>query len=1339
MPVHTVNSKMSKKGKMLEQPVKMSKKEGTSEKKKGKEANRKRHTDNSTNKNESVSKVGKQNRNGNQRTDENLGAVKNIECHGRNQLEAKKSPSKIEIEQQLQYIKEKERELEEQLRQQEEEERKNDRGKKKVRNKSGGGGKKKGKDTTKQQMKGEMEEIQASSGSAIQSNVNNNATADQYKDMKNPLKAEILPILKKNISKNVKEKCSDSSEDEVWSKHNKDLLLQQHLEEFRHLMDVQPKRHTEAQIKMERQKSQEANMERQNRELQRIRLASAGSISSGDAVKKKQEFLRKQQEMERKRNQEEMTELQQVGLQKKAKSAAKGKRSVINTSNNNQQPSQQKTNKKTWGPLPTNFRLESSDVVWPEVKPTSSHGNIWSERERKQQQLACLMPKTSNEEEEMIRKALELSEKTAEEEKEFREANYKYYQNDDDRLAKLLVNRFTMESQQLAEFIDSSGKPVNKKKTSHTDRRQQTALLSPPIEPVTQWQDWEKLESPVKSCNPKEKLPCNKQHDSKVKSPPHAVTKEKSKLLSESEEHWSEEEINIDEECPLNCSNLLETHQEMMDTENRSHTPGLDARGDTNVKQFDKKGFAIDQEYYDPHGGARPKYSPANSIWSPPKIEERNSAIRDNNICKEEPTIKTFTDTSQITIKEFESVNRNNSNNCETSCNNSAVFHVPAKIKVETHPLNFSSGEEEDWNDDINYVGPECDPDEKATHLTYACTKTGIFTNPQVVSKLETDKPTIRDLKEEIPAKTEQLNNNIETQSKYINNDIHNIDSTEIGIDVPMSNCDNVQKSYWEVNYASSEIHPLKTSRDIPLMVFEDRNRVSETQLQKNISGPKTDLDERNNIPLEETKCANSFHSPANIRNPGGMSKGIRFMSARKKFADAKSQFLSSKIQSNSLAESRVTKKQNSFPAYPKSLSSDSDSTTSKSDTDIRIPTTACAISQSRISAMQKVCKNIQHPKRTEEQAAQSNSGEEIKLPSTCASTISYPNNIITSLISDAVKETVLPTKDKPLEKPAVKLPLGLPPHLVNAYLLFLQQQEASKNNITETIPSKQPSDEPTHSNPQLNPITLTQTSSSQLHTQQNMNQNLYTNQNVCSGIKVSTMPSDCSKQTVMKTTDTTSINTHLSSVQKINTGAPLNGYISSNNVNIPNENVIRDPNSITCSQNTGLLNPATLPTVPNPIIPSLTTGNSLLGMPNIVNSVGNIPAMNSFGNLPVYNFNMLSQQLPMYYPSFNPFIKTVPDPMYRMCNPPVFMHSVQQQQQQQGQQQIKNQDIILPSTSVDQESGLDSSSIAPKPTITNTDRLKKKLERLHKVKSLMEEVRKDSEIKPTVKEVQAE
>ncbi|XP_062596031.1 kinesin-related protein 4-like [Saccostrea cucullata] len=241
----------------------------------------------------------------------------------------------------------------------------------------------------------------------------------------------------------------------------KSSLLQRHLQEFNDLLKVQPQRHTEQQLKVERARQREEQQLIQQRELDSLRsrhteqfvppsLTDVGKESTGMDISVQEEFermrkehIRKQQELERKRNEEEVQELKTYRKRQKWKEL----------------------------PVESTQKWFERDIVNrvppPKVQdPPAPSINVWQQRNLRQQQVTSLRPRTTQEEEEILKQVLLLSEKTAAQEEEQR--RYREIMAVKNFIPEQLQKG--LESPSLTEvnsFIDDRGK---KKMSSNSDQ-----------------------------------------------------------------------------------------------------------------------------------------------------------------------------------------------------------------------------------------------------------------------------------------------------------------------------------------------------------------------------------------------------------------------------------------------------------------------------------------------------------------------------------------------------------------------------------------------------------------------------------------------------------------------------------------------------------------------------------------------------------------------------------------------------------------------------------------------------------------------------------------------------
>ncbi|KAK3093707.1 hypothetical protein FSP39_019084 [Pinctada imbricata] len=193
-------------------------------------------------------------------------------------------------------------------------------------------------------------------------------------------------------------------------------LMERHLQQYHELMKLQPERHTEQQLAAERNRQKERQAEERQRELEQLRLqktqmrndntkvhARTTKETGGDTAvdeefeRIRREQIKKQQELERKRNEEEM-------MQIKSSKKSKWRQVPIETK---------------WYEKDIDIVREQADVKPVPAAPLPS-SNIWQQRVHRQSQLESLRPHNVTEEEELIKRALELSLKTAQQEEEQR-------------------------------------------------------------------------------------------------------------------------------------------------------------------------------------------------------------------------------------------------------------------------------------------------------------------------------------------------------------------------------------------------------------------------------------------------------------------------------------------------------------------------------------------------------------------------------------------------------------------------------------------------------------------------------------------------------------------------------------------------------------------------------------------------------------------------------------------------------------------------------------------------------------------------------------------------------
>ncbi|XP_033736216.1 uncharacterized protein LOC117324458 isoform X2 [Pecten maximus] len=185
---------------------------------------------------------------------------------------------------------------------------------------------------------------------------------------------------------------------------DKSSLLDYHLKQYKELMKVQPMRHTVQQLREERTRQKEAQLQRKHQELEKLRdkhkenyqlkteknnpKTSFTSLEDEEFERMRKEYLHKQQERERMRNEEEIMEL-------------KNKRAQT-------QKWVQKVEPAKWyekaDPLP----------VRTVPDPPAPKSNVWSTRQKRLQNMEMMRPRNEMDEEAILRKVIEESQKTAE-------------------------------------------------------------------------------------------------------------------------------------------------------------------------------------------------------------------------------------------------------------------------------------------------------------------------------------------------------------------------------------------------------------------------------------------------------------------------------------------------------------------------------------------------------------------------------------------------------------------------------------------------------------------------------------------------------------------------------------------------------------------------------------------------------------------------------------------------------------------------------------------------------------------------------------------------------------
>ncbi|XP_071079189.1 plasminogen-binding group A streptococcal M-like protein PAM [Haliotis cracherodii] len=212
-------------------------------------------------------------------------------------------------------------------------------------------------------------------------------------------------------------------------------LLDQHLEAYHELMKLQPRRHTEQQLREERLRIRDAQLRSHQSELERLRRKPSNDgvfppvvqLSQDDLYVKRDELLRKQREKERLRNEEEAFELKkEIERQRSAPSAPVSRKYYESISYHEKQHSKmephtphRQTPRRTsrTPPLittldnPIKREIPNRQSTWSRVVTSETP---WGERTRKQIELKTMLPSNMDEEEEMLQQALSLSMQTAE-------------------------------------------------------------------------------------------------------------------------------------------------------------------------------------------------------------------------------------------------------------------------------------------------------------------------------------------------------------------------------------------------------------------------------------------------------------------------------------------------------------------------------------------------------------------------------------------------------------------------------------------------------------------------------------------------------------------------------------------------------------------------------------------------------------------------------------------------------------------------------------------------------------------------------------------------------------
>ncbi|XP_048259432.1 uncharacterized protein LOC124132404 [Haliotis rufescens] len=237
-------------------------------------------------------------------------------------------------------------------------------------------------------------------------------------------------------------------------------LLDQHLEAYHELMKLQPRRHTEQQLREERLRIRDAQLRSHQSELERLRRKPSNDLSQDDLYMKRDELLRKQREKERLRNEEEAFELKkEVERQRSAPSAPVSRKYYESISYHEKQHSKmephtphRQTPRRTsrTPPLITTFdnpikrEIPNRQSTWSRVVTSETP---WGERTRKQIELKTMLPSNMDEEEEMLQQALSLSMQTAELDMQQRKWQEQLEQAEVDRQIMAAANRTTPNQQ----------------------------------------------------------------------------------------------------------------------------------------------------------------------------------------------------------------------------------------------------------------------------------------------------------------------------------------------------------------------------------------------------------------------------------------------------------------------------------------------------------------------------------------------------------------------------------------------------------------------------------------------------------------------------------------------------------------------------------------------------------------------------------------------------------------------------------------------------------------------------------------------------------------------------
>ncbi|XP_069116780.1 uncharacterized protein [Argopecten irradians] len=187
-------------------------------------------------------------------------------------------------------------------------------------------------------------------------------------------------------------------------KGDKSSLLDYHLKQYKDLMKVQPVRHTEQQLKEERTRQKEVQLQRKHQELEKLRdkhkenyqlnaekknpKTSFSTLEDEEFERMRKEYLHKQQERERMRNEEELMELK------------------------NKRAQTQKWVQKVEAPKWYEKTAPAPDRHVPE--PPAPKSNVWSVRQQRLQNMEMMRPRNEMDEESILMKVIEESQRTAE-------------------------------------------------------------------------------------------------------------------------------------------------------------------------------------------------------------------------------------------------------------------------------------------------------------------------------------------------------------------------------------------------------------------------------------------------------------------------------------------------------------------------------------------------------------------------------------------------------------------------------------------------------------------------------------------------------------------------------------------------------------------------------------------------------------------------------------------------------------------------------------------------------------------------------------------------------------